>query len=260
MYLLDHLYRKMTNICWFQLVQWTCCFVCFIWLHDCFGLFIEHNKMRTSPWALGTCFYTKLSVRKKEQIKIFSCSPYLKLSPQILLANPDCPLLSRSPPQWKCSAVTARWCPTATAPVTTRSQTTSSSACLVSGRTQRRARPSSSKPWTRACRKSGTCAIEAAPRLMAAREPASLINQGSKPYLDLVCRFSSWEALVCLCRLCNSVTLTTKQALNIIYINIFCKYSKNVNETSKTFYFSMCVDIRMILGPVMTQRDSADWD
>lgn len=58
---------------------------------------------------------------------------------------------SRFQQHWKCSAATDRWCPTATAPATTHSPTTSSSACRASGRTRRRARLYLSKPSMRAC-------------------------------------------------------------------------------------------------------------
>lgn len=138
----------------------------------------------------------------------------------LLLLLSTC-LVSRFLQQCKCSAAMAQWYPTATALVTTHSQTTSSSACPASGRTPRQAQPFSSPPWTRPCWKSETCAIEAAlqlpKRLMSAQEPASLINQGSKPYWEstttqllhskLRFRLSSWDAFVCC--LCNSVTFTT---------------------------------------------------
>lgn len=98
-----------------------------------------------------------------------------------------CGFICRSPPQRKCSAAMALWCPTATAPAITPSQTTSSSACPVSGRTPRPARPFSSQLWTRACWKSGNFAIGAVlqwpNRLTAAREPVTLLSQGSKPLL-----------------------------------------------------------------------------
>lgn len=94
-------------------------------------------------------------------------------------------LVFRCPPLWKCSVAMARWFPTATAPATTRSPTTSSSACRVSGRARPPARPSSSKSWTRPCWKSGTCAISSTarpPKLpTAASRPLGLKDQGSKP-------------------------------------------------------------------------------
>jgi len=124
----------------------------------------------------------------------------------------------RSKPQWRCYVATARWRPTATAPVTARSQTTSSSACPVSGRTQRRTRPFSSKSWTTACWISGTCATEPVLRLPNGSMVARVRHQGSKtnwkstapqaaPLSKRRLRLSSWDACVCLCCLCGSVPL-----------------------------------------------------
>lgn len=174
----------------------------------------------------------------------------------------------------------ARWCPTATAPAITRSQTTSSSACLVFGRTLERARPCSSKSWARACSKSGTCAIQAILPLLlppswlrAAQEPASSIDQGSKPYasgwvgapptqllhvtlLDFSVRISSWEAFVCCFHACNSDSLKSKCKALIYELYIYSKkmWMKTVNH----FFFWVSVDIRMTRGPETTPLDSVD--
>lgn len=164
------------------------------------------------------------------------------------------------------------------APVTTHSQTTSSSVFLVSGRTHRQAPPFSSKPWMRACWKSGTCATEAVLQLpnwlVAAREPASLINQGSKPYwestpiqlllstlLVFSFRLSNWDAFMCLCCLCNSVPSTKFKALRLIcnstVYNIYI--FKNVNKHWKTsFLQDLCVNIWVISVRTLTLLDSVD--
>lgn len=118
-------------------------------LFDCVGTRTKKNKTLLSIIrAPGTwdCLWARCS----NKAVLFFLHLILILHSRLPFpqSDPVCTLarLSRSPPPWRCSAATAQWCPTATAPVTTRSQTTSSSACLVFGRTPGPARPFSSKP------------------------------------------------------------------------------------------------------------------
>lgn len=161
--------------------------------------------------------------------------------------------LSRSPPPWRCSAATAPWCPTATAPVTIRSQTTSSSACLVFGRTPGPARPFSSKPWTRGCWKSGTCAIEATRPL--------LWHQGSKAMLT-VGRHQSLELVAmrpfCVCFFSACAIVQKVQSLNFRIVGVSINVQMKC-EWKKCTLPRVSLDTRVPTRDRWTSRQKWSW-